>query len=220
MAMIFGGALTLLALVAALFYARTEFAVERPAINFYRPLATLALLVVALIAPLPSFPSALTYKGIIAFALMVIIVDDFLAIIPGTPQVLLLAAMMPAYFLFWMAFSAPLRLHLPSPFVLLAPAVGGLLYWQIAPRLAELRPWVIFYVVNMSLLLWTAIDLAAQLREIWTFLALGGALLLAGADALRGVDIFRRPVRNADVIAALIRFAGYALIAWSVWGMR
>jgi hypothetical protein len=217
MSLIFGGALTLLAIAAALMFARTEFAAVRPTINYYRPLATLALLVVTLIAP---SPPTLTYQGMIAFALMVLIVDDFLTLIPGTPQVLLLAGALPAYFLFWMAFLTPLGWHLPSPFVLLAPAIGGLLYWQLSPRLAELKVWVIFYIVNMTLLLWTAIDLAAQMRTTWSFLALGGAILLAGADTLRGIDLFRRPVRNADVGAALIRFAGYALIAWSVWGMQ
>lgn len=214
MQIFFGGALTLLVLGALLVFAKREFAPPPRPLNWYRPAATLGILAIALIAPLP--PS-LIYKSAIAVGLLLMIVNDMLIIIPGTPPVLPIAGSLPVYFLYWMAFLSPLDWHLPTPFVLLAPLTGGLLYWFLAPRLAELKPWVIFYLVNMTLLLWMAIDLAAQMRTTWSFLALAGALLLALADVVRGIDVFRRPIQSGDVAAAMIRGSGHLLVAWSVW---
>jgi hypothetical protein len=216
MQIFFGAALTVLVFGAIIVFARREFAPPPRPLNWYRPAAMLGILVISLIAPLPPSP---IYKGAIAVGLLLMIGNDMLIIIPGTPPVLPIAGSLPVYFLYWMAFSSPLDWHIPSPFVLLAPLTGGLLYWYIAPRLAELKPWIIFYLVNMTLLLWMSIDLAAQMRTTWSFLALAGALLLALADVVRGVDVFRRPIDSGDVIAPMIRASGHLLVAWSVWAV-
>lgn len=206
---------SLFALVAAGLSAR---AMVRPAegapFNYWRPLAILAAVIVALLAPVPVWG---LYKGFVVLALLIAFVADLIWAIPGTPLVVYVAARLPTYFVLWVGMAALLDWHIPSPWVLIAPAVAVAVFFLLRPGLKELWPWVLAYLVNATLLGWVAIDLAAQVRAWWVIAAGLGVLLLLAADALLGVASFRRPIRHALPISTTVALLGLLALAWSVW---
>lgn len=182
--------------------------------DYWRPLATLAAVIVALIAPDPVW---VLYKGFIVFALLISLVADLVWAIPGTPLIVFIGAKLPTYFVLWVGMAALLDWHIPSPWVLIAPALAVGTFFVLRPGLKELWPWVIAYLVNAALLGWVALDLAGNVRAWWVLAAGIGVLLLLASDAVLGVSAFRRPIRHALPISMALLLLGRLALAWSVW---
>ncbi|RIK43933.1 MAG: hypothetical protein DCC55_04080 [Chloroflexi bacterium] len=187
----------------------------RPQPQLYAPL-TLAL--VALVALLAPEPVALFYKGAITFGLLLALLALLFLTLPGTPSAVGFAHLLIVFFVYFLAFAAEIGWRWPTPGVVLVLGYAALIYWLLAPHLAELWGTVAGYLVLLSAMLWAALEMWAQAGQTWALLGLAGALLLVIAGSVLAIHTWRSPFRHAQTLATLAFYAGHGLVAWSAWG--
>ena len=186
--------------------------------NPLRLLVYLLAIVIALIAPLPP---GILYKASVGFALVLFLLMELLMTIPGTPAILRSGTNSAVYFVLWLGFSATTGGALWSLWglvALLPVALAVLYWWLIRKQLGYLQITIVVYMVNASLVLCFAAALFATQPALWSLFGLLGALILVGADAVRGWDRFRRPLRNGERTQLLCLLVATLLLAWSTWG--
>jgi hypothetical protein len=180
--------------------------------------AIFLLLLVGLITPVPA---SVLYKAGIGLALLILFIAQCFCMIPGTPYIVRLGSNIVLYFLLTVTFlsTAGGRLLAWPAFLALIPLALVMAAWA-THRKRQGDDWVtlLFYSIGLALMLGSAVALAAVRPEVWTFLALGGAILLAATDIIFARHKLRRPVsRLAEWLMALSVLA-MMLLAWSVWG--
>jgi uncharacterized membrane protein YhhN len=184
-------------------------------LNYYRPLTTLLISLVALLVPLPV---GMVYKGAILLGLLLSLLADLLRLVGGTPPVVGAALALHAYLLYCWAFASQTAWRIPTPWVLLLLIYGGLYYRQMAPYLRELKSSILVYMVIIGWMSWQALELGMQTGAIWGLLAVLAALLFVIADSLRAIDAWRRPLARWALVSPAAYVLAQWLVAASVWG--
>lgn len=203
--------LTLAAFVTAILYLRGEVTQARP---LFRPLTSLLILVVALMAPMPI---AIFYKAAVVLALSLTLLRNALELLP-TPPALALANNLLVALLYMTAFASQHPLKWPTPWALLPLLGAGLVYWLIRPRLAELHSSLIAYSIGLYLMSWQALEMLVTQPAPWAMIAAVGALAFVSADVLLGLDHFYRPVSVRKFLYPTLTLLAQLLLALSIWG--
>lgn len=209
------GFLALSALVLAGVYIWSDLQAEAGPIVALRPLCTLAVAIVAMMAPMPV---SLFFKGAIVLGLLLSLVADGLLAIESTPPVIGAGIYLVVYFLYLLAFSSQTVWQIPTVWVLPLILYAGWWWLRLAPSFREVRGAVLAYTVMLGLMVWQALELAVQRGEPWAFVALAAALIFGLADSMRGIVLLRGPINGGDAIALSAYFLGQWLIAFSLWG--
>lgn len=192
--------------------------VSQTAPNPVRLLVYLLAIIIALIAPQPA---SIVYKACIGFVLVLFLLMELLLTIPGTPGIVRSGTNSALYFVLWLGFAAATGSAFWSLWGLVALiplALAALYWWLIRKRLGYLQITVVVYMVNATLVLCFAATFFATQPGLGSLLALLGALLFVGADALRGWNVYRTPLRNGALSQLLCLLLATLLLAWSVWG--
>lgn len=186
------------------------------------PIFHLAALTLAFVlAMLPLDPASLPYKGIVGFALLVLIVRDALAWIPGTPRAIVAGSSVVLWFLLWLGVSVIVGravwsltgLLVLAPFLLLAwPA------WRMRRTVGDLWLTLVVYAVQLALAIGFALVLVVQQPGAWSFCALLATLVLAATDLLLLRGLLRPPAGSVALWRQTLTAAGALLLALSAWG--
>jgi hypothetical protein len=185
------------------------------------PVRLLVYLLASIIALVSPMPHSIFYKACIGFVLVLFLLMEVLLTVPGTPAILKTGTNIALYFVLWLGFSVTTGDSLWTwwGLVALVPiALGALYWWLIRARLGYLQISVIVYIVNATLVLCFAATLFATQFALWSLFGLLGAILFVGADAVRGWDSFRAPLRSSSMVQLLCLMAATLLLAWSTWG--
>ncbi|MEZ4675488.1 MAG: lysoplasmalogenase family protein [Caldilineaceae bacterium] len=179
---------------------------------YYYPLALLAVLLVASFVPVPV---AVSYKAAIVLGLLLILVATLLRVALHTPPVVDYAFEFIAVALFMAAFASQHPIKWPTPWVLVPLIFGGLFYWFLLPRLAELAVSIAVYAFAFFLLLWQALELLVTRSSLWSWLAFGavaGLLLVKVLVAINYYYTTAEPAARRITAAQGFRFP--------IWGAR
>ena len=192
-----------------------------PAIPEYPILHLAVLLLTFALAMMPVAPVSLPYKGIIGFALLVILMREVFAWIPGTPRAVTVGANFFVWFLLWLTFSTTVGQDLWTrqglivlvPLLLMAwPA------WRLRARAGALWLTLLLYAAQVALALGFVFLLVVQQPAVWSVFALLATLVFAATDLVSGRDMLYSPVRNLRVWQQGLTAGGALLLALSVWG--
>lgn len=188
-----------------------------PRPELYGPLTLVLITIVALLAPIPVAP---LYKAGIVLGLLLALLAEVMRTLPGTPPAVSQAFLLLTYFVYLLAFAGPVVGGWPSPWGLLIPLYGGLLFWQLDRRqLAELQGSIIGIGVLLGLVTWQALELWTQTLARWAGFGLLGVLLIVIANSVLAWIMFRKPWRYGHSVALVAYYLGQLVLAWSVWGL-
>jgi uncharacterized membrane protein YhhN len=208
--------LLLAALVTAGHFLWDEYrGVENAPRRYFLPLTIALFVLIALIAPTPV---SVYYKAAILLGLLLTLLGNVLALLPGTPPVVQKAHWLLAVLLFTTAFAALHPAKWPTPWLLLLLLYGGAIAWLIAPRLAELQITILVYGLLLFLMSWQALEALVVVGQGWVLLPFIGALLLVIADSLQALHQFYRTLPATKMLTPALLLLGQLLLALSVWG--
>lgn len=174
-----------------------------------------ASFLIALIAPEPVSPF---YKGAILLGMVLTLIAAGLSFSRFLPDYAAHAHLIWVYWIYFLAFTAHTRWQLPTPWALLILVGLGILYWQLGRALREVWWAVLIYALILALTGWQALELVVQNGAVvWTWAALAGIVLAAGAHTLQAIHSYRRPLTGLPVAQIAFLLAQTAL-GWSVWG--
>ncbi len=162
----------------ALLYWHKKTDSKRP---FYYLLAHLAILLMACFV---AWPVATNYKAAIVLGLLLTLLAALLHRLLQAPVSVVHAVDLVVLVLYMAAFAALHPPKWPTPWLLLLLLLGGLYYWALLPRLAELAGTFAGYAIVLFLMTWQALEVVVVQPALWTGLALAGAL---GLTVLKGV---------------------------------
>lgn len=205
--------LPVVVLLAAALTIVARLAEVRPLEWTAKPLASLAVLVLALTAA--PWPSA-RYRGLIVSGLLCSLAGDVLLMLPGDLFLPGLAAFLAAHLCYLTAF----RSHDGGmgPLVLLAPIVlvGAVVLTVLWPVLGAMRLPVLVYVAVILSMCWAATGRWWTTRAPGSGLSAIGAVLFVASDALLAFDRFHAPLPMAPLLVLGAYYAAQLLIASSV----
>lgn len=214
------GLLSLAVLVTAVILIRATLQPTAERTMPLRPVATLLIMLIAIVAPMPVSPF---FKAAIILGLALSLVADAILVTASSPPIIGVAISLIVYLLYWAAFASQTAWQWPTPWLLLLLIYAVLWYFQVAPYLREVKGDVIAYMIFLFFMCWQALELSLQTRDIWAVAALVGALLLALTDSLRGLAHFRDPakgglIKNSAPLALSTYIVAQWLLAISLWG--
>lgn len=183
---------------------------------YFQPVALALIWVIALIAPTPV---SVYYKAAILLGLLLTLLGNILALLPGTPPAVPKAHWLLAVALFTTAFAALHPAKWPTPWLFLLLLYGGGIAWLIAPRLAELQITILVYGLLVFLMSWQALEALVVVDQGWILLPFVGALLLMFADSLQALHQFYRTLPATKMLTPALLLLGQLLLALSVWGI-
>lgn len=207
--------LSIAALVGATLHVRSSLLGLSGRVSVPRPLVTTLVVIVALLAP---EPVDMNYKAGILFGLLVSLVADAFATIPGNPRITVLGLLLIAYFVYLATFASETAFGWPTPWLLVLLLYGALLYWQIAPGLREMKITILLYMAMLGLMTWQALEMALLHGQPWSALAFTGAICLVLASSIESFNTFRTPIRGGTAYAVAAYLIAQWLLAASVWG--
>jgi hypothetical protein len=217
---LFAALLLLGALITGALAARDQ--LRAPAVT--SPLLAAALLCATALAIMARHPPEFFFKGSVVLALLIALIACAIMLIEGTPQLVRVGANVPVYFILWLGFLVTAGRAFWTLPALGAFAAGflatGVLFFAVRARAKWLSLSVLIYTINGALVVGGAAALLVVRPALWSLLALLGALLYVGVDALAAWVAWRTPVRRAGLYSALLAAYGALLLAISTWGAR
>jgi uncharacterized membrane protein YhhN len=178
-----------------------------------KPLTTLLLVAVALLANTPER----SYQVPIVAGLLLSLVGDVFLMLPGDHFVAGLVSFLVAHIAYIVAFTSGVGLgHEP---LLLLPSVvlaSGVLVF-LWPRLGTLRLPVSVYVAALVVMAWQASVRATNFTSLFTAAAAAGAFLFVVSDGVLAINRFRLKFRVAQAVIMSTYVAAQTLMALSVW---
>jgi hypothetical protein len=187
----------------------------------YPALHLVALVLIFVVAMLPTTPIGAFYKGGVGTALLLITIREAVVWVDGTPNALRVGVNFFLWFIIWLSMAvltggalwSLAGLALFVPFVLLAVPL-----WRGRSAAGNLWLTLALYTVQMALGIGFVLVLALTQPAIWSALALVGVLLLASTDLVLARDLFQKPVRGLRPWLQGLTFASALLLAISIWG--
>ncbi|MCZ7541690.1 MAG: lysoplasmalogenase [Anaerolineae bacterium] len=177
-----------------------------------KPLATLSILLIALLA---EDPLTARYQALIALGLAASLAGDVFLMLPDRflPG---LVSFLVAHLFYFAAFTLEGRGTAPLWYLAPFALYGVLMLRWLWPHLGSLRGPVIVYMAVILLMAWQAANRWLETRQDGTLLALAGAYLFVTSDSALAVERFRGAWRSAPFWVLSTYFAAQWLIALSV----
>lgn len=202
-----------LAAPCILLYLRAEHLGLRRQSLVFKPLTTILLLIVALVA-LPAHQPP--YQLAICIGLLFSLAGDVFLMLTPARFVAGLLSFLLAHLAYVLAFvqAAPAG---SAPWLLLPLGLAAALVLRLLWRaLGALRVPVLLYIGAILLMVWTALARAVLHPGPASALAGGGALLFMLSDSLLALNRFRQPLRHATVWIMVSYWLAQTCIALSV----
>ena len=178
-----------------------------------KPLATIAVLVLALTsAPLPT-PR---YRGLIAAGLICSLAGDVLLMLPADLFLPGLVAFLAAHICYLTAFRSAGGGSGPVALLLLVVLAGAGVLTVLWPSLGAMRIPVLVYVAVILTMCWMALGRWWVTRAAGSALAAAGAAFFVVSDSVLALDRFRSPVPMSPLLVLGTYYAAQVLIASSV----
>ncbi len=187
----------------------------------YPALHLASLLLAFVLAMLPLEAVSPLFKGLMGFALLLLIVREAFAWAPGTPRAAGAGAGFFIWFVLWIVLAATVGgglWSLPGLLVLLPLVLLALPAWRLRARAGALWLTLLLYGVQMALALGFALVLVVLQPALWSALALAGVLALATADLLLALDTIGLRVRALSVWEQALVSLAALLLALAIWG--
>lgn len=206
-------ALSALAIIAGGFHIRAEYQERRERVYILKPLTTVLILMVALLAPASQGPF---YRGAIAVGLIFSLAGDILLMLPSDPFLAGLISFLLAHLTYILAFTSDGRFTASWPLGAVLILVALAVYIFVSLDLGRQRFAVIVYMVVISFMAWSAWGRWLTLHSLRPLLAASGASLFLLSDSSLAINRFHAK-RNWGTFATLSTYTlAQLLIAWSV----
>lgn len=185
------GLLTILALISAALTIQAQLRGQQRRVYVFKPLATAAILAIALLALNPPTPF---YQWAIVVGLLFSLAGDVFLMLPDTGDSRFLAGLVAflfAHLNYSAAFANPAGLYL-EPIGLLPFALYGLAMLALLWRsLGRMRPAAAVYAAAITFMAAQAFGQWRQLGDGRSLLALNGAILFVFSDTVLALNRFR-----------------------------
>jgi uncharacterized membrane protein YhhN len=179
----------------------------------FKPLTTLLILLLALLAPAVSR----LYQSGLAAGLALSLAGDIFLMLSAKRFIWGLASFLLAHASYMAAFTAVAGFREP-PWLALPFLIAGVGFtWQIAPRARSLRWPVTVYGLVLVAMAWRACALWAVTGSAPAWLACLGAGLFVLSDVTLAINRFIRRFRFSQILVLSTYYAAQCLLAWSVW---
>ncbi len=205
--------LTILIIFSAFIHMWAEYNGPPIQIYIFKPLTTTLIITLAALA---KPPIRKRYKSLIIIGLLFSLGGDVLLMLPFDLFVFGLISFLIAHLVYIAAFQAkrPWRISwLPA---LISIAYGVIIYLVLAPGLGEMTIPVIFYIIVILTMAYTAWDQWEHHKEPWAWFALIGAILFILSDSILAVNKFRVPFLAGRGLNLSFYFAAQWFIARSI----
>jgi uncharacterized membrane protein YhhN len=178
-----------------------------------KPLATIAILVIALTRP--ALPSA-SYRALISAGLVCSLVGDVLLMLPADRFTQGLAAFLLAHLCYIRAFVTHGGKQAPRWWLLPIGAFGFVMLGILRPGVGGLLVPVTCYVAVILVMFWQATGRWHALRSRGAALAAAGAGAFLVSDGALAFNRFHAPIPNASMVVLGTYYLAQLLIALSV----
>ncbi len=210
--------LTIPIVISAAITISADYQNTRRVVYVFKPLTTLLILLVALLAPAPIDP---LYQGLIVAGLILSLAGDVFLMLPGNTFVPGLLSFLVAHLCYIGAFVSEAGLRASLWFV--PCAVFFVIFMRLLwPHTGALRVPVVAYGAVITAMMWQAIERASTLPAALGA-ALGaalsaaiGAVVFVLSDSALAWNRFVKPFRAAQALVLSTYWAGQLLIALSV----
>jgi len=180
-----------------------------------------ALLLAFVLAMIPDEAVSPPYKGAIGFVLLLLLVRDAVAGIPGTPRAVTVGTNTVLWGTLWITFAAAAgrSLWTPAGLILLVPL--GITAWLAASsrtRAGDLWTTLLPYALQIALAIGFAALLLIDRQSAWSALALLAAMTFAATDLLMARDLLHTPIPKLALWQLPLTAPGSTLLPISAWG--
>lgn len=205
--------LTALAFVSAILTILATYQGRRLTHYLFKPLTIVFIILIAL---QPKYPTSSFYRYAILAGLLFSLVGDVFLMLPQDRFIEGLVSFLIAHLFYIAAFTFESGRALSAwdaiPFLI----YGGLMLRILWPHLGKLKAPVIFYMLAILLMGWTATSRWMLTGQEGSRLAFIGALLFIASDSTLAVDRFKGHFRSAQLLILSTYFTAQWLIALSV----
>jgi uncharacterized membrane protein YhhN len=214
-------ALTVVAAASAALATAAEYRGRRAGVYVFKPLATAAIVAVALVASASS-PLPPSYGYLMLAGLTLSLAGDVFLMLPSDRFVPGLASFLAAHLCYTAAFTWHLARAGAEYGALSWLALAGLLLfagaalWFLFPRLGVLKGPVLVYMLTIVAMAWQASNVWLAAPHAGAAPALAGALLFMASDTLLAFDRFGWPFRAAPIFVLGTYFPAQWLLARSI----
>ena len=207
-------ALTVAAALCALLAIAADWEEKRHrAFYALKPLTTILILAIALLAPAPS-PE---YQRFIAAALVLSLLGDICLMFKGDGWFLGgLGSFFLAHFAFAAAFLRGVGTPDPPGWLAIVLVYAGVMLFVLLPRAGKLKVPVLIYCAVLAGMAFTASVRYTALHDARSFYAMLGALIFVVSDSALGFRQFVGKHRGAQALILSTYWTAIGLIAWSV----
>jgi uncharacterized membrane protein YhhN len=186
---------------------------RHPAFYALKPLTTILILAVALLAPAQS----VEYQRFIVAALALSLAGDVCLMFKGDGWFLGgLGSFLLAHFAFAAAFLRGIGTPDPPGWLAAVLVYAGAMLFVLLPRAGKLKLPVLVYCLVLSAMAFTAAVRHTALHDTRSLCAMLGALLFVASDSALGWRQFVGRYRGAQALILSTYWAAIGLIAWSV----
>jgi uncharacterized membrane protein YhhN len=205
--------LTVVIVVSAALTISAEYRGSRRTVYLFKPLATLCLILLALV---PKYPVTHFYRYMIVAGLVCSLAGDVLLMLAADRFVQGLISFLVAHLCYIAAFvfageRAVVYVWAVPPLLL----YGGLMLCWLWPVPGRMKAPVVIYMLVILLMGLTALSRYVETKQNWSLLAALGALLFIASDSLLAVNKFRGRFRVAQLLILSTYFTAQWLIALS-----
>jgi len=207
--------LVALSLISAFITISSEYYIPEKYKYFFKPLATICILFIALSANTDNFH----YKYLIVAGLFFSIFGDIFMLFPKDKITQGLISFLIAHIFYVIAFNPTTKidisvysLYVIIPFLL----YGAITYSTLFKYLNEMKIPVFIYIMIILLMCYQAFTKWTIFNDLSSLSALCGAFLFLASDTILAFDIFRKKFKLAEFLYLSTYFIAQLLIALSI----
>ncbi len=205
--------LPIIIVFSAFFHIRAEYRGPRWQVYLFKPLTTIAILLLAMMAAQPFSPR---YQWFIELGLLFSLGGDIFLMLPKDRFLAGLVSFLFAHVCYIVAFSQGIQV-ISTPWVILPFVLAVMIFVGILwPHLAKMKLPVIIYALTIGAMGWLATERWLQIGEMQIFFAFAGALLFVISDAVLAYNRFVKSFAAAQAIILITYYIAQYLIASSV----
>lgn len=192
---------------------RAEYVGPRPQVYALKPLTTILIFAIALLAPKPHTPA---YKYAILAGLVFSLGGDIFLMLPKDRFIAGLVSFLLAQICYIIAFTVGRGFSFHWMYALPCLAYGVIIYTVLLPHLGSMKLPVLAYVVVILVMAWQSAERWGSVGGQGTLLAFLGAVLFVISDTVLALDRFRGSFGSARALVLSTYYAAQWLIASSI----